>query len=205
MPDAYIERTQDFFAQRAGTWDTRFGHDMPLYAAAIAEAGIPERGIAVDVGCGTGRALPALREAVGPDGTVIGLELTPQMLAQARSKGWAASADLLLLADARRLPFATASVHALFAAGLVNHLPDPAAGLAELARVTRPGGLLILFHPVGRAALAARHGRAISPDEILSPVPLRRETAATGWDLVTYDDAEARFLAVARRALPGRN
>lgn len=202
MPDAYVERTQEFFAERAATWDTRFGHDMPVYAAAIAEAGIARGGVAVDVGCGTGRALPALRDSVGPDGTVIGLELTPQMLAQARSAGWAASADLMLLADARRLPFATASVHALFAAGLVNHLPDPAAGLAELARVTCPGGLLIIFHPVGRVALAARHGRTISPDEILSPLPLRRESAAAGWDLVTYDDAEARFLAVARRALP---
>jgi SAM-dependent methyltransferase len=90
-------------------------------------------------------------------------------------------------------------VDALFAAGLVNHLPDPAAGLAELARVTRPGGLLIIFHPVGRATLAGRHGRTISPDEILSPDPLRRETARAGWDLTTYDDGDDRFLAIATR------
>jgi molybdenum cofactor guanylyltransferase len=198
MTDAFIERTREFFAVRAATWDTKFGHDMPVYAAAIAEAGIRRGGIAVDVGCGTGRALPALRTAVGPDGAVIGLELTPQMLAQARAKGWADSGDLVL-ADARRLPFADASVDALFAAGLVNHLPDPAAGLAEFARVTRAGGLLILFHPVGRATLAARHGRTISPEEILSSGPLRRETAAAGWDLLTYDDAADRFLAVAAR------
>src|SRR5215472_5568113 len=166
MRDAYIQRTQEFFAVRAATWETRFGHDMPAYAAAIAEAGIRRDGIAVDVGCGTGRALPALRDAVGPGGTVIGLELTPEMLAEANSRGWARSADLLVLADARRLPLASASVDALFAAGLVNHLPDPSAALAELARVTRPGGLLILFHPVGRAVLAARHGRTISPGEI---------------------------------------
>jgi len=199
MADAYIERTREFFGTRAATWDTKFGHDMPVYAAAIAEAGIRRGGVAVDAGCGTGRALPALRDAVGPDGTVIGLELTPQMLAQARSAGWAGSASLLVLADARALPFATASVDAIFAAGLVNHLPDPRAGLAELARVTQPGGVLALFHPIGRAALAARHGRTISPDEILSPAPLRAATAATGWDLTVYDDAPGRFLALATR------
>ena len=199
MPDAYIERTREFFGSRAATWDAKFGHDMPVYAAAIAEAGIRRGGVAVDAGCGIGRALPALRDAVGPDGTVIGLDLTPEMLAEACSKGWAKSADLLVLGDARALPLRAASVDAVFAAGLVGHLPDPPAGLAELARVTRPGGILILFHPVGRAALAARHGRTISPDEILSPVPLRRETAAAGWNLAAYDDAADRFLAVAIR------
>jgi ubiquinone/menaquinone biosynthesis C-methylase UbiE len=199
MPDAYIQRTREFFGTRAATWDAKFGHDLPAYAAAIAEAGVRPGGVAADVGCGTGRALPALRDAVGPDGAVIGLELTPEMLAEATAKGWASQASLLILADARRLPFASASVDATFAAGLLNHLPDKASGLAELARVTRPGGLLILFHPVGRAALAARHGRAISPDEILSAGPLHRETAATGWDLTTYDDAVSRFLAIAIR------
>ncbi len=199
MPDAYLERTREFFGIRAATWDTRFGHDMPVYAAAIAEAGIRRAGVAVDAGCGTGRALPALRDAVGPDGTVIGLEVTPQMLAEARSKGWAASATLLVLGDARALPFAGASVDAVFAAGLVHHLPDPRAGLAELARVTRPGGILVLFHPVGRAVLAARHGRTISPDEILSPAPLRAATTATGWDLAAYEDAPDRFFALAIR------
>jgi ubiquinone/menaquinone biosynthesis C-methylase UbiE len=199
MPDEYIQRTREFFGSRAATWDTKFGHDMPVYAAAIAQAGIRRGGVAADVGCGTGRALPALRDAVGPGGGVIGLELTPEMLAEAISKGWSSSADLLMLADARRLPLAVASVDAVFASGLVNHLPDKASGLAELARVTRPGGLLILFHPVGRATLAARHGRTISPQEILSPGPLRRETATAGWDLTTYEDATDRFLAIAIR------
>lgn len=199
MRDAYIQRTQEFFAVRAASWEARFGNDVPAYAAAIEEAGIRRDGTAVDVGCGTGRALPALRDAVGPGGTVIGLELTPEMLAEASSRGWGRCADLLVLADARRMPLASASVDALFAAGLVNHLPDPSSGLAELARVTRPGGLLIVFHPVGRAALAARHGRTVSPGELLSPGPLRRETKAAGWELTTYEDAADRFLAIAVR------
>jgi ubiquinone/menaquinone biosynthesis C-methylase UbiE len=199
MPDAYIERTREFFGMRAATWDTKFGDDMPVYAAAIAEAGIRQGGAVIDIGCGTGRALPPLRDAVGPLGRVIGLDLTPEMLASAQSKARAGRGCALVLSDARALPFAAATVDAVFAAGLVNHMPDPAAGFAELARVTRPGGLLILFHPVGRAALAARHGRTISPDEILSPGPLRAATQAAGWELTTYDDATERFLAIAVR------
>jgi len=194
----YVAETQAFFGCRAATWDTKFGDDLPAYRAAVAEAGIRRGGVAIDVGCGTGRALPPLREAVGPGGSVIAVDLTPEMLAAARPKSSAARAGVIL-ADARALPFADAAADAIFAAGLVHHLPDSGAGLHELARVTRRGGVLVLFHPSGRAALAARHGRALSPDELLAEGVLRRCTAATGWQLTAYDDAPQRFFALAQR------
>ena len=65
--------------------------------------------------------------------------------------------------------------------------------------MTRRGGLLVLFHPSGRAVLAARHGRDLSPDEPLAEGMLRRSTAATGWALTAYEDASHRFFALARR------
>jgi SAM-dependent methyltransferase len=196
--ERYVAETRAFFGRRAATWDSKFGDDLPAYRAAVAEAGIRHGGVAVDVGCGTGRALPPLREAVGPEGSVIAVDLTPEMLAAARPKSIAAKAALIL-ADARSLPFADESADAIFAAGLVHHLPDSGAGLRELARVTRPGGLLVLFHPSGRAALAARHGRVLSPDELLAEGVLRRCAEATGWGLTVYDDAPQRFFALAER------
>jgi ubiquinone/menaquinone biosynthesis C-methylase UbiE len=171
---------------------------MPAYAAAVAEAEIPIGGTALDAGCGTGRALPALRAAVGPTGTVLGVDITPQMLAVARATGRAEDAALVL-ADARQLPLADAAVDAIFAAGLVPHLFDAAAGLAGLARVTRPGGRLAIFHPTGRAALAARHGRTLRPDEPLAEAALGPLLAGAGWRLDGYDDQAHRFLALATR------
>ncbi len=194
----YLTETRAFFACRAATWDAKFGDDLPAYGAAVAEAGIRRGGVAVDVGCGTGRALLPLRMAVGPAGAAIALDITPEMLNVARPAATLAGASLVL-GDARALPFPAASVDAVFAAGLVNHLPETEAGLRELARVTRPGGLLVLFHPSGRAALAARHGHALSPDEPLAEGPLRRSTAAAGWAVTAYDDAPYRFFAVAER------
>jgi SAM-dependent methyltransferase len=194
----YVTESRAFFAARADTWDTKFGADLPTYATAVSEAKLPPGGVVIDVGCGTGRALPALRDAVGPEGVVIGLDLTPQMLGVAQEHGRDQHAHLLV-ADARQLPFADASVDAVFAAGLIMHLPDTDAGLHQLARVTRPGGRLVLFHPSGRVALAARHGRTLSDDEPLSEGPLRRSTDHTGWQLTSYDDAPHRFLAIATR------
>jgi ubiquinone/menaquinone biosynthesis C-methylase UbiE len=120
------------------------------------------------------------------------------MLAAARGHGRHAHA-WLVLADARRLPLRTGSVDAAFAAGLLPHLPEPAPGLAELARVVRPGGRLCLFHPSGRVALAARHGRQVRDTDLLAEQPLRRLLERTGWRLDRYDDPPERFLAVARR------
>jgi SAM-dependent methyltransferase len=196
--DGYLAQTQAFFGCRAATWDTKFGDDLPAYHAAIARAGIRRDGVAIDVGCGTGRALLPLRAAVGPVGVVIALDVTPEMLAAACPKAAAAGAALVL-ADARMLPLPDGYVDGVFAAGLVNHLPDPEAGLRELSRVTGPGGKLVLFHPSGRAALAARHGHELSPDELLAEGPLCRATQATGWALTVYDDAPDQFFALAER------
>jgi SAM-dependent methyltransferase len=191
--------TQAFFGIRAPVWDARFGDDGPAYAAAVRDAGVPAGGVVADVGCGTGRALPALRDAVGPGGTVLGIDVTPEMLEVARDRA-AASGAALVLADAERLPLADATLAAVLAAGLVGHFADPAAGLAELARVTRPGGVLAVFHPVGRGVLAARQGRALRPDDTLGETRLTSLFTTSGWQPTHYEDRPERFLALAIRA-----
>ncbi|MEU4624058.1 methyltransferase domain-containing protein [Actinoplanes sp. NPDC023801] len=194
----YLSESQAFFAARAADWDAKFGDDMPRYDEAVRLAGVRPGHVAIDVGCGTGRALPALAAAVGPAGHVLGLDFTPGMLEAARRAGRDDHATLIL-ADARRLPVADATADVIFAAGLVHHLPDPIAGLTELARVTRPGGTLAIFHPTGRAQLAARHGRSLRPGEPLSRERLGPLLAAAGWHLNTYEDVPTRFLARATR------
>ncbi|MEU6100708.1 class I SAM-dependent methyltransferase [Streptomyces flaveolus] len=190
---------QEFFAARAADWDSRFPDDGPAYAAAVAELGLREGDRVLDAGCGTGRALPPLRAAVGPSGVVVGADLTPAMLEAAVRAGRNRDGRLLL-ADVAALPLRSRSLDAVFAAGLIAHLPDPAGNLGELARVVRPGGVLALFHPIGRAALAARQGRRITPDDLRAEPNLRPLLAGSGWRMTSYADEDARFLALAVRA-----
>ncbi|MEV0094933.1 methyltransferase domain-containing protein [Streptomyces sp. NPDC050738] len=189
---------QEFFGTRAANWDTRFPDDGPAYGAAVDELGLRPGDTVLDAGCGTGRALPALREAVGAGGRVLGIDLTPEMLAAAVRAGRDRSGRLLL-GDVARLPVRTGSLDAVFGGGLISHLPEPRQNLGELARAVRPGGLLALFHPIGRAALAARQGRQITPADLRAEPVLRPLLASSGWQLVSYADEDSRFLAVAVR------
>ncbi|MGV9570723.1 class I SAM-dependent methyltransferase, partial [Streptomyces nigra] len=114
---------QEFFTARAAGWDNRFPDDGPVYAAAVAELGLGEGDRVLDAGCGTGRALPPLRAAVGASGVVLGIDLTPAMLEAALDAGRDRDGRLLL-ADVAALPLRAESLDAVFAAGLI----DPASG-----------------------------------------------------------------------------
>ena len=192
-------QVREFFGARAADWDSRFPDDGPAYAAAVADLGLRTGDRVLDAGCGTGRALPALRSAVGPSGVVLGVDLTPAMVQAAVRAGRDRYARLLL-ADVAALPLRPGSLDAVFAAGLIAHLPSPEDNLRELVRVVRPGGVLALFHPIGRAALAARQGRRITPEDLRAEANLRPLLSRSGWRMTSYADEDTRFLAIAVRA-----
>jgi SAM-dependent methyltransferase len=197
-PSADRAAIQAFFATRAAGWEDRFPDDGPAFAAAVAALGPPGGGVVLDAACGSGRALPFLRMAVGDTGTVVGLDITPEMLQEATRRGRRSQA-VLVLGDVDRLPLPDASIDAVLGAGLLPHLNDPMNALRELARVTRAGGRLGLFHPIGRVALAARHGHSPSSDDIRAEGAIRRLLDATGWDTDLVDDSQDRYLVVATR------
>ncbi|MFE5618631.1 class I SAM-dependent methyltransferase [Streptomyces sp. NPDC056463] len=191
-------RVQEFFGPRAAGWDSRFPDDGPAYAAAVAGLGLRSGDAVLDAGCGTGRALPALRTAVGPTGTVIGADLTPEMLAEAVRAGRDEAGELIRT-DVARLPLRDGALDAVFGAGLISHLANPAADLRELARVVRAGGRLALFHPIGRVALAARHGRQITDDDLRAEPNVRPLLSGSGWRMLSYVDEDDRYLVLAVR------
>jgi SAM-dependent methyltransferase len=94
----------------------------------------------LDVGCGTG-ALTGTVLAVARPAAVLGLDRSAGFLARARRLPGAA----LGRADATRLPARDASVDRVVSGLVLNFLPDPAAAVAELARVCRPGGVVAVY------------------------------------------------------------
>jgi demethylmenaquinone methyltransferase / 2-methoxy-6-polyprenyl-1,4-benzoquinol methylase len=103
---------------------------------------VPGDGLILDVATGTaGVAL----QLAGNGARVVGIDLTEAMLRQGQANVRSARADgriTLLAGRAERLPFPDASFDALTFTYLLRYVDDPAATLAELARVVRPGGTM---------------------------------------------------------------
>jgi SAM-dependent methyltransferase len=97
----------------------------------------------LDVGCGTG-ALAATVLAGADPAAVVGLDPSAGFLAAARAR-LVDRRVRLVAADARRLPLATASFDAVVSGLVLNFVPDPAAAVAEMARVARPGGRVAVY------------------------------------------------------------
>lgn len=126
-----------------------FGQDRHWRRVAAKAADLGPGDVAVDVAGGTG-ALSLELAAAGA--TVLVADFSWNMLAagadRLRRRGRAdrvAGRLLWCVADGMRLPLADASVDAVTIAFGLRNLPDPAAGLAEFARVTRPGGRLVVL------------------------------------------------------------
>jgi ubiquinone/menaquinone biosynthesis C-methylase UbiE len=126
-----------------------------LRARAVAGLDLAPGDTVVDLGCGTGANLPHLRDAVGPTGTVVGVDLTPGMLAQAEQRvaaaGWR-NVDLVR-GDAARPP--VDDVDAVLGTFVVGMLADPASGMRAWLDCLQPGGRVAVLeatrstHPVG--------------------------------------------------------
>jgi ubiquinone/menaquinone biosynthesis C-methylase UbiE len=100
----------------------------------------------LEVGCGPGWLWEGLAASVPPEVDLVLTDLSPGMVAEARERvgatGALASVDTRV-ADLGSLPFEDASFDRAIANHMLYHLPDPAAGVAELARVVRPDGRVV--------------------------------------------------------------
>ena len=96
----------------------------------------------LDLGSGAGTDSLIAAQLVGPRGRVTGIDMTPQMLAKARSAAaemGAANVEFVE-SEAERLPFADASFDAVISNGVIDLVPDKDAVFGELYRVLTPGG-----------------------------------------------------------------
>jgi ubiquinone/menaquinone biosynthesis C-methylase UbiE len=118
-------------------------------AALLDRVGLGPGQSAIDVGCGPSGILELLSERVSPGGRVVGLDADPAHAAMARQ--FAAERQLpgveIMMADARQTGLPSGSFGLVHARTVLVTVPEPAAVLAEMVRLARPGGWIASLEP----------------------------------------------------------
>jgi SAM-dependent methyltransferase len=105
---------------------------------------LPQGAVVADVGSGAGMDCLLAGHRVGPNGAVIGIDMTDEMLERARAGAEEAELDHVRFekGDINKLPLESQSVDVLISNGVFNLSPDKAGLFAEAYRVVKPGGRL---------------------------------------------------------------
>jgi SAM-dependent methyltransferase len=100
----------------------------------------------VDLGSGAGIDALIASRAVAPEGRVIGVDMTPEMLARASANAAAAGAENVEFRHGRleALPVDDGTVDAITSNCVINLVPNKSKVFAEIARVLKPGGRLVI-------------------------------------------------------------
>jgi ubiquinone/menaquinone biosynthesis C-methylase UbiE len=141
---SHHDKVRAVFGERAATYTTSASHTAPDVLARLVEMARPDPGwLALDVATGTGHTAFALAPHVRH---VVGIDLTPEMLAEGRGLQARNGLDNVsfAMADAHRLPFAADTFDLVTARRAPHHFADIRRALAEMRRVMRPGGRLVI-------------------------------------------------------------
>jgi len=192
-----------FFNALAGEWSSAsdFRANQERLANLIAAAPVGRGDHVLDVGSGTGIALPALRQAVGPQGRVVGIDTAENMVEEARKVH---PAVILgdILAPPPEFPFGERDLDFILAFAVLPHLEDPAQFLKIAANLLRPNGHLLVLHFMSRAICNDFHrkaGTAVEHDMLPTRTELDEMAAKAGLVPVSFQEADDLFYWLVRR------
>ncbi len=179
----------DYFAQVQATpgWDA-------IVQSFARFAAVPPRSRVLDVGCGPG----SLARHLARDGhTVTGIDADPLMIDRAQYLATEISGATFELGDVRKLRFTDGSFDAVLATNVLFLISDPLAGLREMTRVVRPGGIVAMLNPSPNLTIAVAESLADEKnlDGVARVSLVNWARAAESHRRFKVDDARALFIA----------
>jgi ubiquinone/menaquinone biosynthesis C-methylase UbiE len=194
------EAVREYFDRAAVHWDEKVSVDPDRIRGVLAHARLGRGDAVLDVGAGTGVLLPFLLEVVGPAGEVFALDISPAMLARARSKGF--RGVQYLCAPAEDIPLPDESCEAVICYSAFPHFTDKERAMTEMGRVLAPGGRLVIAHADSRQAVNELHASlrgTVAGHRLPEDATMRGFLETAGLEEVLLADEPGRYLLVAAK------
>ena len=158
---------------------------LDLTRKALDISGLAAGSRVLDIGCGCGKTVEYLGRVPGM--LALGIDISPEMPALARRLN---GAQQIVVGDAGRLPYADCSMDGILCECVYNLLEDRSRALAEMDRVLRPGGRLMVSDLYLREKRGEFPGLPLATciNGIAARETVAGEIGAAGWEMVAWQD-----------------
>lgn len=174
----FDERAASYDKGRLGAWHA----DIVTRVGAVIDAVAPSAQTVLDVGCGTGLLLEQLAAAKS-GATLLGVDPAHAMLEQARAR--AQGRFEVIEGRAEGLPVPNSSQDLILSVLSFDHWADQEAGLAEVRRVLRPGGVVVIADLFATwmlfTTIVGKARRRIRAPRVMEAVSIRAGLAPRAW------------------------
>jgi ubiquinone/menaquinone biosynthesis C-methylase UbiE len=189
---------KSFFDQIAERWDDMERKDIgERIARVVAESDVHPGDHILDVGTGTGVLIPHLLTGIGDQGHILAIDISSGMIEVARRKGFPANVGFQQL-DIEESNLPGDLYDRIFCNAVFPHFSDKPKTLLEIHRLLKPGGTLVISHPIGREAVNRLHGDTggvVANDIIPGEDEMTRLLQGAGFQSVTVIDEPEFYLA----------
>lgn len=155
----------------------------------------------LDLGAGRGRLAAVLRHAVGAEGRIIALDCAEQMLAAGRET-LARQRVAPLCCDAARIACRSAAFDKVICLGTWPHFDQPRQVIAEVWRLLRPGGRLLIWHTCCSRHLNAMHASLegiVAADQLTRAEELAVELELQGFAALLHEETPQSYWVAAQK------
>jgi len=189
-----------YFNQKAAIWDETVAEkDTAKLDRMAKRLNIKPGSTLLDVGTGTGVFSPFLLREIREGGRIVALDFARKMLRRARAKGFNGNIDYLC-ADVTNIPLRNEIFDIIVCYSSFPHFQDKSRALAEMSRVIKRGGRLLICHTSSRDKINEIHRQipAVENDIIPDEGEMQSLLLSTGFVDIKIDDSES-YLVSARK------